>query len=151
MSQSSSSTHPLSRPTSSLPMLPTLIIRDFAFDPDDVRYRGEGAPVDEQEQQRSQLGIDADEVEESETFYADADDDDEFGGDEGDAGHLVEGVYRVLYAFVPESEHELAVQPDETVHVIGAIEGGWAIATKPHTPDAKGLVPATYLAYTGPL
>lgn len=113
----------------------------------------------QEEQQRSQLGIDADQVEEAETFYADADDDDEFGGDEGDAGHIAEGVYRVLYAFEPESEHELAVQPDDTVHVIGAIEGGWAIAVKIQPPDhddasaqeAKGLVPVTYLEYTGPL
>lgn len=74
-------------------------------------------------------------------------DEDEFNGDEGDSAYLAEGTYRVMYQFVPESEHELAVEAEELVTVVGALDGGWAIAVKGEAPEVKGLVPATYLEF----
>ncbi len=60
-------------------------------------------------------------------------------------------IYNVLYEFVPVSEHELAVQPGDVVHVVGSLEGGWAIAVKDGDESVKGLVPATYLEWSAPL
>ncbi|PWY98665.1 hypothetical protein BCV70DRAFT_25749 [Testicularia cyperi] len=136
--------------------LAPVIIRDFAFSVDDPRYLGEplSEPAEESHygDEDSSAYHDA-EGEAGSEFYVDddVDDEQEFGGDEGDAANIAEGVYRVLYEFEPVSEHELAVQPDEVVHVVGSIEGGWAIAIKDGHDDVKGLVPATYLEWVSPL
>lgn len=85
-------------------------------------------------------------------FYIEgADDENEFDGDEGDHANVPEGIYTVLYEFDPVSEHELAVQPGDVVHVVGSLEGGWAIAVKNGDEAVKGLVPATYLEWSAPL
>ncbi len=85
-------------------------------------------------------------------FYIEGGDESEFDGDEGDNAGVPEGIYKVLYEFAPESEHELAVLPGEVVHVVGSIEGGWAIAVKEGGEEGvKGLVPATYLEWMAPL
>ncbi|KAJ1021898.1 hypothetical protein NDA16_003660 [Ustilago loliicola] len=129
-------------------------VRDFAFPEDDPRHHGEQLldpqqeEAEEGEHQHHQEESDAAEHE----FYIEgADDENEFDGDEGNNANVPEGVYKVLYEFDPVSEHELAVQPGETVHVVGSIEGGWAIAIKYDDQGVKGLVPATYLEWTGPL
>uniref|UniRef100_V5ENW7 Cytoskeletal protein binding protein n=2 Tax=Kalmanozyma brasiliensis (strain GHG001) TaxID=1365824 RepID=V5ENW7_KALBG len=88
----------------------------------------------------------------AEDFYIEgAEDENEFDGDEGDHANVPEGVYKVLYEFDPVSEHELAVQPGDVVHVVGSLEGGWAIAVTNGDEGVKGLVPATYLEWSAPL
>lgn len=130
-------------------------MRDFAFPPDDPRHHGEQLLDAEQEEaeQGSQDEYPQEESDaaEHEFYIQGADDENEFDGDQGDNANVPEGLYKVLYEFDPVSEHELAVQPGETVHVVGSIEGGWAIAIKDDDQAVKGLVPATYLEWTGPL
>ncbi|SOV05898.1 uncharacterized protein UDID_08786 [Ustilago sp. UG-2017a] len=130
-------------------------VRDFAFPPDDPRHHGEQLLDPEQEEveqgSQDQYPQEESDAAEHEFYIEGADDENEFDGDEGDNANVPEGVYKVLYEFDPVSEHELAVQPGETVHVVGSIEGGWAIAIKDDDQAIKGLVPATYLEWTGPL
>ena len=130
-------------------------MRDFAYDPEDPRHLGaqlldvqnstDTDYTDESHQDDTDAG-------EHEFYIEGAEDENEFDGDEGDNSNVPEGVYNVLYEFNPESEHELAVQPGEVVHVVGSIQGGWAIAIKEgEGEEIKGLVPATYLEWTAPL
>lgn len=90
-------------------------------------------------------------ADEHEFYIEGAEDENEFDGDEGDNADVPEGVYNVLYQFDPVSEHELAVVPGDVVHVVGSLEGGWAIAIKDGDESVKGLVPATYLEWSAPL
>ncbi|SNX87959.1 uncharacterized protein MEPE_06670 [Melanopsichium pennsylvanicum] len=126
-------------------------VRDFAFPADDPRHHGEllpdtlstaGSEADEQQQHGEEA--------EDEFYIEGGAEDDEFDGDEGDA-NVTQGVYKVLYEFDPVSDHELAVQSGEIVHVVGSLDGGWAIAIKDDQEGIKGLVPATYLEWSGPL
>ncbi len=131
---------------------PSIKVRDFAFPVDDPRHFG----VWLDEPQDSSHAHDADQSHQEDTaghdFYIEgAEDENEFDGDEGDSASVPEGIYNVLYEFEPVSEHELAVQPGDVVHVVGSIEGGWAIAISSHDPSIKGLVPATYLEWSAPL
>lgn len=78
------------------------------------------------------------------------DDDD----DEATQTGLPEGLYEAAYAFEAESEHELSVASGERLRVVGALEGGWAIAERLEVKgDAKecerGLVPEAYLEWIG--
>lgn len=84
-----------------------------------------------------------------ETRYDDDDDDDDVEG----SGHAAmssssqgtSGLYKVLYDFEAESEHELTVTSGETVRVVGTVDGGWAVGFK---EDGKeGLVPEGYLEW----
>ncbi|EPQ25679.1 uncharacterized protein PFL1_06751 [Pseudozyma flocculosa PF-1] len=128
-----------------------IVVRDFAFDPADPRFAGQreaGLGQDDDEAGSRQF----DEGEGEEGGWGDLEgyedeDEDEFVGDEGDQAHVAEGVYRVVYEFVSESEHELSVEAGETVRVVGALEGGWAIVTKESDQEVKGIVPATYLEW----
>lgn len=128
-------------------------VRDFAFPEDDPRHHGEPLfdQQNEAEQAEDQQHQEESDAAEHEFYIEGADDENEFDGDEGDNANVPEGIYKVLYEFNPVSEHELAVQPGETVHVVGFLEGGWAIAIKDDDQGVKGLVPATYLEWTGPL
>jgi hypothetical protein len=74
--------------------------------------------------------------------------DEEGEGDEDDALPL--GLYAAAYEFVAESTHELAVAAGEHVRVVGALEGGWAIAeriTAGEEQKERGLVPQAYLTW----
>ncbi|THH05440.1 hypothetical protein EW145_g4791 [Phellinidium pouzarii] len=95
----------------------------------------------------------ADEYPAGEAAYVDDDDDSEYldsqEGDDNDGYPnpdvpLLPGMYRALYAFVPEGTAEMALAEDQVVHIIGRGGGvGWAIAE-----DDKGnhaLVPESYL------
>lgn len=59
---------------------------------------------------------------------------------------LPAGLYRVLYDFEAEEEHELSVKVGERVNVVGAVEGGWAVGFK-ENDDKEGLVPEGYLEW----
>ncbi|CAO1619324.1 unnamed protein product [Parajaminaea phylloscopi] len=93
-------------------------------------------------------------------------DEDEFEGDEGHddgregADHagaggtgvvpvdgLTPGLYRVLYDFEAEEEHELTVKVGELISVVGAVEGGWAVGYKEKDVEKEGLVPEGYLEW----
>ncbi|GAC95068.1 cytoskeletal protein binding protein [Pseudozyma hubeiensis SY62] len=130
-------------------------IRDFAFPDDDPRHKGD--PLAEPQssadhyQDFDEHGHSSADVDEDEFYIEGAEDENEFDGDQGDNASVPEGVYKVLYAFEPVSEHELAVHPGEVVHVIGSLDGGWAIALKEGDESVKGLVPATYLEWSAPL
>lgn len=126
-------------------------VRDFAYPSEDPRHFGEPLPDILQSPDDTQGDAqyqDPDSAEHDE-FYID-DDETEFDGHSGDS-NVPPGLYKVLYQFDPVSEHELAVQPGEIVHVVGSLEGGWAIAVKDGDEERKGLVPATYLEWSGPL
>lgn len=70
---------------------------------------------------------------------------------------LQEGLYRVLYDFEAESEHELTVVVDDLVRVVGVVEGGWAVGFKEGSASSagggevnsmdQGLVPEGYLEW----
>ena len=98
------------------------------------------------------------EVNEGEEQEGQSDGEDELG--EGDEGGDVEGdrfllgdeplypgLYRALYAFVPESPSEMALEEDQVVRVVGRGGGvGWAVVVK--LEDLGGghaLVPESYL------
>ncbi|KAN0062363.1 hypothetical protein ACQY0O_005245 [Thecaphora frezii] len=139
------------KPSSVASAAAPIIVRDYAFAESDPRFSGlrlTGSANEASDELGSEQ-LEAGEAEE-EGGWGDLDEDedeDEFVGDEGDQANLAEGVHRVLYEFVSESEHELSVQPDELVRVVGALEGGWAIVTKISDPEVKGIVPATYLEW----
>ena len=129
-------------------------VRDFAYAPQDPRHHGQqlaDAHQSAESQQADQLQDHQADAAEHEFYIEGADDEMEFDGDEGDNAQVPEGVYKVLYEFEPVSEHELAVQPGDVVHVVGSLQGGWAIALKEGDEAVKGLVPATYLESSGPL
>ncbi|SJX66496.1 uncharacterized protein SRS1_11320 [Sporisorium reilianum f. sp. reilianum] len=132
----------------------SITVRDFAFATDDPRHHGqplaEPQPSADDSHSADEHGQDAD-ADEHEFFIEGAEDENEFDGDEGDSASVPEGVYNVLYQFDPVSEHELAVAPGDVVHVVGSLEGGWAIAVKDGDESVKGLVPATYLEWSAPL
>ena len=72
------------------------------------------------------------------------------GGDvEGDRSLLGDeplypGLYRALYAFVPESPSEMALEEDQVVRVVGRGGGvGWAVVVK--LGGGHALVPESYL------
>ncbi|CDR99026.1 uncharacterized protein SPSC_04494 [Sporisorium scitamineum] len=129
-------------------------VRDFAFSTDDPRHHGhplvEPQSSADDSQDLDEHGQDAN-ADEHEFYIEGAEDENEFDGDEGDNADVPEGVYNVLYQFDPVSEHELAVVPGDVVHVVGSLEGGWAIAIKDGDESVKGLVPATYLEWSAPL
>ena len=135
-------------------MLSSVTIRDFAYPADDPRHHGQPLAEPQQsadsDQYADQHGHDAD-AEEHEFYIEGAEDENEFDGDEGDNANVPEGVYKVLYQFDPVSEHELAVAPGDVVHVVGSLQGGWAIAVLDSDESVKGLVPATYLEWSAPL
>ncbi|SPO31721.1 uncharacterized protein UTRI_06573_B [Ustilago trichophora] len=124
-------------------------VRDFAYPSDDPRHHGQ--QLLEEQANSGEQDADEEEGQEPDEFYIEGAEDDEFDGDEGDNANIPQGIYNVLYEFDPVSEHELAVQPGEVVHVVGSLEGGWAIAIKNDDQGIKGLVPATYLKWSGPL
>lgn len=129
-------------------------IRDFAYPEYDPRYHG--LPLTEplesaQHDQHSQEPGQEPDTDDQEFYIEGPEDENEFDGDQGDDANVPEGIYNVLYAFEPVSEHELAVGPGDTVHVVGSIDGGWAIAIKDGDDSVKGLVPATYLEWSAPL
>ncbi|PWN51197.1 hypothetical protein IE53DRAFT_60419 [Violaceomyces palustris] len=122
-------------------------VRDFAFPNDDPRHTGkrEVSQTGEQTPGEGQLR----EEDEADDWGLEQDEDeDEFVGDDGGNLGLPEGIYRLLYPFDAESEHELSVHAEERVRVVGALEGGWAIAER-ETPregeENRGLVPESYL------
>ncbi|KIS65820.1 uncharacterized protein UMAG_11224 [Mycosarcoma maydis] len=129
-------------------------VRDFAFPQDDPRHHGhllaEAQQSAAQDQDFDEHGQESD-ADGNEFYIEGAEDENEFDGDEGDNANVAQGVYNVLYAFEPVSEHELAVEPGDLVHVVGSLEGGWAIAIKDGNETVKGLVPATYLEWSAPL
>lgn len=131
-------------------------VRDFAFPSDDPRHHGhplvEPQPSADDSQYADEHAQDAADADEHEFYIEGAEDENEFDGDQGDNASVPEGVYNVLYQFDPVSEHELAVAPGDVVHVVGSLEGGWAIAVKDGGDEGvKGLVPATYLEWSAPL
>ena len=129
-------------------------VRDFAFPQDDPRHHGhllaEAQQSAAKDQDFDEHGQESD-ADWNEFYIEGAEDENEFDGDEGDNANVAQGVYNVLYAFEPVSEHELAVEPGDLVHVVGSLEGGWAIAIKDGNETVKGLVPATYLEWSAPL
>ena len=58
------------------------------------------------------------------------------------------GLYRVIYDFEAETEHELTVVVEDQVRVVGSVEGGWAVGFK-ESDGKEGLVPAGYLEWIG--
>ncbi|KZT23221.1 hypothetical protein NEOLEDRAFT_1136848 [Neolentinus lepideus HHB14362 ss-1] len=86
--------------------------------------------------ERNFTGGDEDDGQEA---YADAEDE-----DEGEEAPLYPGLYKALYAFVPEGTAEMALEEEQIVRVIGRGGGvGWAVVMKPEGGHA--LVPESYL------
>ncbi|EPQ59837.1 hypothetical protein GLOTRDRAFT_109863 [Gloeophyllum trabeum ATCC 11539] len=68
-------------------------------------------------------------------------------GQEGGEEPLYPGLYKALYAFVPEGTAEMALEEEQVVRVIGRGGGvGWAVVARPEK-DGGGhaLVPESYL------
>jgi len=79
---------------------------------------------------------------------------DEDGVEEGDGDQfllgdepLFPGLYRALYAFVPESSSEMALEEEQVVRVVGRGGGiGWEVVVKPEElGGGHALVPESYL------
>ncbi len=72
------------------------------------------------------------------------------GIDQGATGEdpvLVPGIYRAMYDFEPQGAHEMALQEDQLVYVLGNGGGdGWAVVLDEGT-DERFLVPAVYLEW----
>jgi len=70
---------------------------------------------------------------------------------------LTPGIYRAVFAFVPEGTAEMALDEDQLVKIVGRGGGvGWAIAVV-EGPDTNGrgagehaLVPESYLEFVRP-
>jgi len=69
---------------------------------------------------------------------------------------LMPGLYKALYAFVPEGTAEMALEEDQVVKIVGRGGGvGWAIALNEGAgasgENAHALVPESYLEFISPL
>ncbi|TFK53297.1 hypothetical protein OE88DRAFT_1239961 [Heliocybe sulcata] len=73
----------------------------------------------------------------------DEDEEEGYGDAEGEEGPLYPGLYKALYAFMPEGTAEMALEEEQVVRVISRGGVGWAIVLKPE--GGQALVPASYL------
>lgn len=70
-------------------------------------------------------------------------------GAAGEGSVLLPGIYRAVYDFEPQGAHEMALQEDQLVFVLGNGGGdGWAVVLDEGT-DERFLVPAEYLEWHG--
>ncbi|CEH15408.1 Src homology-3 domain [Ceraceosorus bombacis] len=148
--------------------LSMLRIRDFGFPEEDPRHFGARDVSAPQQGGRGGAGAGASGMfageagEEEESAWPNADAStmsDEEEEKEGDDGGPRPGIYSAAYDFQAESEHELTVVSGTRVRVVGALEGGWAIAEiyaenkqgdvtgQEEEGTKRGLVPEAYLEW----
>lgn len=149
----------------------TIKIRDFAFRASDDRHCGLGPDEDVPKANRVKYllrvlnahlrdskvstasRVEEDDWDEDDSWDDPLDDGEyegEYEQDEEEAGPLLPGLYRALYAFTPEGPTERALEEGEIVTVLGRGGGnGWAVVIEASDGDDNkvrhALVPESYL------